>query len=289
MKPSPNFSRLVEIMAKLRDPNGGCPWDLEQDFRSIRHYTIEEAYEVADAIEREDFEDLKSELGDLLLQPVYHAQMAAEAGHFTIDEVVQTISEKLVRRHPHVFGNVTGVDTGDAVSGQWDAIKAEERDRRAMRRGEVGPPSLLDDVPQALPALLRAEKLSKRAAAVGFDWDNLRDVTAKVREELEEVEQAVESDDKDAVTEEIGDLLFAVANLARKLGIAPEAALSDANAKFSRRFRFVESRCSIDNIDPADAGLERLDGYWNEIRAAEKSGSGVMPGGDLVSEAIQET
>lgn len=287
MYPSSEFSRLIEIMAKLRDPNGGCPWDLEQDFRSIRHYTIEEAYEVADAIEREDFDDLKGELGDLLLQPVYHAQMAAEAGHFAIGDVIQAISEKLVRRHPHVFGDVSGLDS-EGVSGQWDAIKAEERNARAARRAAADAPSLLDDVPRALPALSRAEKLTKRAATVGFDWPKFAQVVDKVREELEETEGAMAGNDAAAVHEEVGDLLFAVVNLARRAGVPPEAALSDANAKFTRRFHHVEARCAEDGYDPATAGLEVLDGYWNEIRAADKSGGSVMPTDDAVRKPVEK-
>lgn len=287
MEPSGEFSRLVEIMARLRDPDGGCPWDLEQDFKTIRHYTIEEAYEVADAIEREDYEDLKGELGDLLLQPVYHAQMATEAGYFSIEDVVRSISEKLIRRHPHVFGDISGLDS-DGVSGQWDEIKAAEREARAKRRGQAQAPSLLDDVPGALPALSRAEKLTRRAATVGFDWNNFEDVTGKVREELVEAEDAVKGGDPSRVHEEIGDLLFAVVNLARKAGIQPEAALSDANAKFTRRFRYVEKRCEEEGIDPADAGLDVLDGYWNEIRAADKSGRDILTGDDPAGETLEK-
>jgi len=269
MQPSRDISRLIEIMAALRNPDGGCPWDLEQDFRSIRHYTIEEAYEVADAIEREDFNDLREELGDLLLQPIYHAQMAKEAGHFDIGDVVQAITEKLIRRHPHVFGDVNAVGAVDAQD-KWEAIKVKERAAKAERKGDTEP-SLLDDVPQVLPALARAEKLTKRAAKVGFDWPDMASVRAKVEEELAEVAEAETSGDATALQEEIGDLLFAVANLARKAGIDPEAALRDANSKFTRRFHYVESRCRADGIEPAKAGLERLDLYWNEIRAQDKS------------------
>ncbi len=268
MQPSRDISRLIEIMAALRNPDGGCPWDLEQDFRSIRHYTIEEAYEVADAIEREDFADLREELGDLLLQPIYHAQMAKEAGHFDIGDVVQAITEKLIRRHPHVFGDVNADGAVDAQD-KWEAIKVKERAAKAERKGEKEP-SILDDVPQVLPALARAEKLTKRAAKVGFDWPDLEAVRAKIQEELAEVAEAEASGDESALREEIGDLLFAVANLARKAGIDPEAALRDANSKFTRRFHYVEARCREENIEAAEAGLERLDGYWNEIRAQDK-------------------
>lgn len=269
MQPSRDISRLIEIMAALRNPDGGCPWDLEQDFRSIRHYTIEEAYEVADAIEREDFADLREELGDLLLQPIYHAQMASEAGHFDIGDVVYAITEKLVRRHPHVFGDVTADGATDAQN-RWEAIKVGERAAKAARRGETAP-SLLDDVPQVLPALARAEKLAKRAAKAGFDWPDLPAVHAKVEEELAETSEAWASGDEAAIREEIGDLLFAIANLARKAGVDPEAALRDANSKFTRRFHYVEARCREDGIAPSEAGLEKLDGYWNEIRAQDKA------------------
>lgn len=269
MQPSRDISRLIEIMAALRNPDGGCPWDLEQDFRSIRHYTIEEAYEVADAIEREDFSDLREELGDLLLQPIYHAQMAKEAGHFDIGDVVEAITEKLIRRHPHVFGEVVADGAADAQN-RWENIKASERAAKAERKGE-SEPSILDDVPMVLPALARAEKLTKRAAKVGFDWPDLPAVRAKVTEELAEVAEAEATGDEAALHEEIGDLLFAVANLARKAGIDPEAALRDANAKFTRRFHYVEARCREDGVEAASVGLERLDRYWNEIRTRDKA------------------
>ena len=268
MQPSRDIARLMEIMAALRNPVGGCPWDLEQDFSTIRHYTIEEAYEVADAIERQDFADLREELGDLLLQPIYHAQMASEAGHFDIGDVIYAITDKLIRRHPHVFGDVEP-GTSAASEGRWEAIKAQERAAKAARKGDEAP-SILDDVPNVLPALARAGKLTKRAAKVGFDWPDFAAVKAKVEEELLEVEQAQASGNAAAVQEEIGDLLFAVANLARHAGVDAEAALRDANYKFTRRFHHVEARCREDGIDPRDAGLERLDGYWNEIRVADK-------------------
>lgn len=268
MQPSRDISRLIEIMAALRNPVGGCPWDLEQDFSTIRHYTIEEAYEVADAIEREDFGDLREELGDLLLQPIYHAQMASELGQFDIGDVIYGITEKLIRRHPHVFDDLDASDS-DAAKGRWEAIKAEERAAKAARKGEATP-SVLDDVPNVLPALARAEKLTKRAAKVGFDWPDFLAVKAKVDEELAEVSEAQASGNAAAVHEEIGDLLFAVANLARHAGVDAEAALRDANFKFSRRFHYVEARCREDSIEPAEAGLDRLDRYWNEVRAADK-------------------
>lgn len=270
MQPSRDLATLLDIMARLRDPVNGCPWDIEQDFKSIRHYTIEEAYEVADAIEREDYEDLRDELGDLILQPVYHAQMASEAGLFDIGDVIFSVTEKLIRRHPHVFGDD---DPGNAVSTEkrWENIKAAERAQKAARRGADKPPSLLDDVPVGLPALARAGKLAKRAARVGFDWPDTASVIAKIDEELDETREAIAHGSGERQAEEIGDLLFAAANLARHAGIDPEAALRDANAKFVRRFEHVEARCREDGIDIAEAGLERLDGYWNEIREADKT------------------
>lgn len=279
MTPSRDLPRLIEIMAALRDKQNGCPWDLEQDFSTIRHYTIEEAYEVADAIERQDFDDLRDELGDLILQPVYHAQMASELGKFDIGDVIYAITEKLIRRHPHVFGPDAAADAGRAKA-RWEAIKTDERARKAKRRGPDAPPaSLLDDVPHALPALARAEKLARRAASVGFDWPDGDAVLSKVREELDETAEALDetaealkSSDKSAVHEEIGDLLFAVANLARHAGVDAEAALRDANLKFTRRFEYVEARAREDNVALEQAGLERLDGYWNEIRSRDKSG-----------------
>jgi MazG family protein len=268
MTPSRDISRLIEIMAALRNPDGGCPWDLEQDFASIRHYTIEEAYEVADAIERGDYDDLREELGDLLLQPVYHAQMASEKGLFDIGDVIEAITTKLIRRHPHVFGEEAARSAGGAKA-KWDAIKADERARKAEKRG--GSASLLDDVPLTLPELSRAEKLSRRAASVQFDWPDWRQTLDKVREELDEVAEAAETGDARRIEEELGDLLFAAANLSRKLGIEPEAALRNANLKFTRRFHHVEARAAADGVPLAEAGLERLDGYWNEIRAADRS------------------
>ena len=265
MQPSRDLSRLIEIMARLRDPVSGCPWDLEQDFSTIRHYTIEEAYEVADAIEREDFDDLRKELGDLLLQPIYHAQLASERGLFDIGDVILAITEKLIRRHPHVFGEDAASSAGVA-KGRWDRIKAEERAERAQNRGGAEP-SILDDVPNALPALVRAEKLAKRAATVGFDWPSTEAVVAKVHEELDEVAGAGSPGERH---EEIGDLLFAVANLARHHGVDPEAALRDANLKFSRRFAHLESRAGEDGVALEEAGLERLESYWEEVRAADK-------------------
>lgn len=263
------FSRLVEIMAKLRDPETGCPWDVEQDFRSIRNFTIEEAYEVADAIEREDYEDLCSELGDLLLQPVFHAQIASETQLFDISDVISSINEKLIRRHPHIFANQDDLSS-DGVLNQWEKIKSEERAQRAKKRGETGPPSILGDVPTTLPALARGEKLAKRAAKIGFDWPDLSGALDKCREELDEVEQEIASADKAKLHEEIGDLLFAVSSLAQNAGISPEAAMRDANAKFIRRFEHIEQRCLADQIDISEAGLDKLQTFWDEIKQQEK-------------------
>ena len=274
MQPSKDISRLIEIMTALRDPDTGCKWDIEQDFASIRHYTIEEAYEVADAIEREDYVDLRDELGDLLLQPIFHAQLADERNLFDIGDVIYSICEKLIRRHPHVFGDVDASDPKSAKA-SWDKIKEVERAKKLAEKGLSGlegeATSILDDVPKPLPALARADKLSKRAASIGFDWPDWRQTMQKCTEELSEVEDAVCSNtsQKD-ITEEIGDTLFAVANLARQLDVDPEAALRDANLKFTRRFSYVENQCREDDILLNEAGLKRLDGYWNEIRKADK-------------------
>ncbi len=268
MHPSRNISRLIEIMAALRNPDGGCPWDLEQDFATIRHYTIEEAYEVADAIEREDFDHLCEELGDLLLQSVYHAQMASERGLFDFGDVVEAITTKLIRRHPHVFGDVSA-QAAEEVKARWEAIKTEEQAGKVKDNKDGPPPSLLDEVARTLPALARAHKLDKRAARAGFDWPDADAVIAKVREELDEVRNAAHADNAGKVYEEIGDLLFAVASLARHLGIEPEAALTDANLKFIRRFHHVEARCREEGLSVGEAGMEKLDAYWNEIRARE--------------------
>ena len=272
MQPSRDISRLVEIMAALRDKETGCPWDIEQDFSTIRHYTIEEAYEVADTIERGDFDHLCEELGDLLLQPVYHAQMAAEQNLFDFGDVIEAITTKLIRRHPHVFGDEAAVSAGMA-KGAWERIKAEERAGKAKDKGEDAPPSLLDDVPRPLPALARAEKLDKRAARAGFDWPDADAVIDKVREEIAEVQEAAHAGENDKLREEVGDLLFAVASLARHLGVEPEGALTDANLKFTRRFHYVEQRCREEGISVSEAGMGKLDAFWNEIRARDREKS----------------
>ena len=262
--PDGSLTRLRAIMAALRDPDTGCPWDIEQDFASIAPYTIEEAYEVADAIEQQDWPALQGELGDLLLQVVYHAQMAAEAGHFTLDDITRAISDKMVARHPHVFGD----DTRDKSAAQqvqdWEAVKAAERAARAQG-------GVLDDVALGLPALMRAVKLQKRAARVGFDWPQTDQVIDKIAEEAGELREARDHLTQDEITEEFGDLLFVMANLARHLDIDPEAALRAANAKFTRRFRAIEAALSAQNRRPEDSTLDEMDALWNAAKAAEKA------------------
>ncbi len=274
MKPSKDISRLYEIMAALRDPDTGCAWDLEQDFASIKQCTIEEAYEVADAIEREDYVDLQDELGDLLLQPIFHAHLAKEKNLFDIGDVIYSITEKLIRRHPHVFGDKQANDP-KAAKESWDRIKKIEKAQKLAKKGLEESDivySILDDVPKPLPALSRADKLAKRAASVGFDWPNWQTTFSKCTEELDEIKDAIKNEKgEQAIKEEIGDAFFALANLARHLDIDPEAALRDANQKFTRRFAYVEKRCKQDNIAIEKAGLERLDEYWNEIRAKDKT------------------
>jgi ATP diphosphatase len=263
----PAIARLLWVMARLRDPDRGCPWDLEQDFASIAPYTIEEAYEVADAIARGDPEHLKSELGDLLLQVVYHAQMAEEAGLFDFDAVAAAIADKMVSRHPHVFGTTT-VEDARAQSRAWEAAKAGEREDRADERGERH--RLLDDVPLALPALARAAKLQRRAARVGFDWPEAAQVLDKIAEEIAEVwAELADQSDAARLCDEIGDLLFATVNLARHLGVDPETALRQCNAKFERRFAWVEDALRARGRRLEDASLDEMETLWQEAKAAE--------------------
>jgi len=261
---------LLSVMARLRDKDTGCPWDVEQSFATIAPYTIEEAYEVADAIAREDLGALKEELGDLLLQVVYHAQMASEDARFGFADVVDAITRKMIRRHPHVFADASRDEflTGD----MWQRIKAEEK----VERGTAAEGAMLDDVPLALPALTRAVKLQKRAAEVGFDWPSLVPVLAKVDEEIAELKTAIAASEgagernyAKRVTEEFGDLLFVMANIARHLKVDPEAALRGANAKFVRRFRSIETALAKDGRTPEDATLEEMDQLWDEAKAAE--------------------
>jgi ATP diphosphatase len=267
---SGDISRLIEIMAALRTPGTGCPWDLEQDFRSIAPYTVEEAYEVADAIERGDLDELKDELGDLLLQVVFHARMAQEQGAFAFPDVVAAICEKLIRRHPHVFAQTDAL-TAEGVTAQWDEIKAAEKAAKAAS----APESLLDGVPLALPALTRAVKLQRKASKVGFDWNNAAHVLGKIREETEEVaaELSDPAIDPQALEEEIGDLLFVVANLARHADVDPEQALRGANAKFERRFHHIERRLAEQGVTPDAASLDDMEALWTEAKRLEKKGA----------------
>jgi ATP diphosphatase len=253
------INKLLEVMRKLRDRDNGCSWDVEQDFKSIAPYTVEEAYEVADAIERNNMDDLRDELGDLLLQVVFHAQMADEAGLFNFDDVAGSISEKMIRRHPHVFGT-EAERTDGKQDGSWEQIKEAER-------SNSGDDSALAGVTKALPALKRAQKLGKRASRVGFDWPDSRGARAKIQEELEELEDAVGTRDTDSMEEEFGDLLFAVVNLARHLDIDPEKALTGANYKFERRFRDMEQEINGSGKRIRDFGIEALDKFW---RAAKR-------------------
>ena len=264
---SAGIERLIEIMRRLRDPQTGCPWDIEQDFSTIAPYTIEEAYEVADAIEREAFGELKGELGDLLLQSVYHAQMADEAGHFSFADVVRTVSDKMVARHPHVFGDESREKSAEQQTKDWERIKAAER----AAAGETGPARTLDGVAMGLPALMRAVKLQKRAARVGFDWPSTDEVLAKLVEEAGELTEARASLSEDEIEEEFGDLLFVVANLGRRYGVDPEAALRRANAKFTRRFAAIEDSLAALGKTPAQSDLAEMDALWDAAKATEKA------------------
>ena len=263
------LSDLLVVMAGLRTPGTGCPWDLEQTFATIAPYTIEEAYEVADAIAHDDIAGLKDELGDLLLQVVYHARMAQEQDAFAFDDVVDAITRKMIRRHPHVFGTAEERAAG-AAPRFWDRIKAQEKG------DEASTGSLLDEVPTALPALTRAIKLQSKAAQVGFDWPSLSPVLAKLKEELAELEDAIAKSaagsetSARAIDEEFGDLLFVVANLARHLKLDPEASLRAANQKFVRRFRYIEVRLAADGRTPSDSDLAEMDALWNDAKAKER-------------------
>jgi nucleoside triphosphate diphosphatase len=262
--PSP-IDRLLNIMAALRTPETGCPWDLEQSFATIAPYTIEEAYEVADAIAQGNLVSLKEELGDLLFQVVFHARMAEEQGAFDFNDVVQGLSDKMEARHPHVFGT-HAIETAEQQTQNWEAMKAKER---AAKRADD--PSLLADIPLALPALMRAEKLTKRAARVGFDWPSLNEVFEKLTEEIGETQEAIAEGDQAHIEEEIGDVLFVLANLARKAKIDPEVALRSANAKFERRFRWIEEALQRDGKTPETSSLEEMDGLWNLAKRHERN------------------
>jgi nucleoside triphosphate diphosphatase len=274
MQPSRDISRLLAIMAALRTPKTGCAWDLAQDFKTIAPYAIEEACEVVDAIEREDFVELRDELGDLLLQVVFHARMAQERDLFDFGGVVEAVTSKMIRRHPHVFG-APEARTPEAVESVWAEIKAQEKAEKAEARRAAGLPEtaregLLADIPIALPALTRAIKLQEKASKVGFDWNDARLVLAKIREECDEVEEALDRGDKADVASEIGDVLFAVANLARHARTDAEAALRQTNAKFERRFRHIEQSLAAQGKILGVASLQEMDALWDEAKALEK-------------------
>ena len=275
MPPSSDISRLLDIMAALRTPGSGCPWDLEQNFATIIPYTIEEAYEVADAIARGDLEDLRDELGDLLLQVVFHARMAEEQNAFGFGDVVEAISAKMIRRHPHVFADKYGRLTASDVKGAWDRIKAEEKAARAARRppGGKAQPSLLASIKTGQPALTRAMDLQRKASSVGFDWNDPREVLAKIREEADEIEAALDRGDANELADETGDLLFALVNLARHVGADPEAALRGTNAKFERRFGYIERALAAKGRSLEGASLAEMDALWNEAKAKEIAAS----------------
>lgn len=286
--PSRDIARLIEIMAALRTPGTGCPWDLEQSFETIAPYTIEEAYEVADAIARGDLADIKDELGDLLLQVVYHARLAEEQNAFAFGDVVEAVTTKMIRRHPHVFGDDAARSAG-AVKGMWDRIKAEEK--AAKQNGDGTPASILADIPIGLPSFTRAIKLQNKAAKVGFDWPNLGPVFDKLKEELAEFEEValphdprgepsrsrpenanvVDTANKNAIKEEFGDLLFVMANVARHLDIDPEDALRGANEKFRRRFAHIETRLAAQDKRPEQSSLAEMDALWDEAKELERS------------------
>ncbi|SNT74296.1 nucleoside triphosphate pyrophosphohydrolase [Paracoccus seriniphilus] len=261
---SAEITRLIEIMAQLRDPDKGCPWDIEQDFASIAPYTIEEAHEVADAIERKAWDELPGELGDLLLQVVFHAQMASEAGMFDFADCAAAISDKLVFRHPHVFGDESRDKSAEQQIKDWEAIKAVERANKAER-------GTLDGVAMGLPALTRALKLQNRAARVGFDWPDASNVLDKITEEAAELVEARDELDHDALEEEFGDLLFVIANLGRHLKLDPELALRRANAKFTRRFQAIEAALADEGRRPEDSDLAEMDRLWDQAKLAEKA------------------
>ncbi len=278
MVPSRDIACLLEIMAALRTPKTGCPWDLEQDFATIVPYTIEEAYEVADAVARGDRADLADELGDLLLQVAFHARLAEEEGSFDFGDVVEAITSKLVRRHPHVFGAARDLDP-EAVKALWGQIKAEEKRQKAERRAaaglsaEVEETGALSGVPLPLPALTRAMKLQEKASRVGFDWNDARQVLAKIREETDELSDALDAGGADAIKDEMGDLLFAVVNLARHAGVDPEAALRGTNDKFARRFGHLERVLTGQGRGPAEASLAEMEALWEEAKRLERTGA----------------
>ena len=271
MTPSRDISRLIEIMTTLRTPGSGCPWDLEQNFATIAPYTIEEAYEVADAIARGDLDDLRDELGDLLLQVVFHARMAEERNAFSFGDVVEAITAKMIRRHPHVFADKDGRLTPSDVKGAWDRIKADEKAERAARRPREQPAhkSLLSGVKAGQPALSRAMELQRKASSVGFDWNDPRAVLHKIREEADEIEAALDRGDAEELAAETGDLLFALVNLARHVGADPDMALRSTNAKFERRFGYIERALAARGRSLEGASLAEMDALWNEAKGEE--------------------
>ena len=260
------MARLLEVMRALRDPEDGCPWDIEQDFASIALYTIEEAYEVADAIERQDWSELKNELGDLLLQTVYHTQIASEAALFTFDDVANAISDKMVARHPHVFGAESRDKSAEQQTADWENIKATERATK-LKKG------VLEDVALALPALMRAAKLQKRAARVGFDWPNISQVLDKIQEETQELVEAKKTLTQTEVVEEYGDLMFVMVNLGRHLKVDAEEALRGANMKFTRRFQYIENELARQGLSPEKSNLNDMDRLWNDAKKVERNGA----------------
>ncbi|KJS25002.1 MAG: nucleoside triphosphate hydrolase [Hyphomonadaceae bacterium BRH_c29] len=261
------FARLLDIMSRLRSPDGGCPWDLEQTFRTIAPYTIEEAYEVADAIEREDMGDLREELGDLLFQVAFHSQMASEEGAFEAADVAAAINEKMIRRHPHVFDAADDRSSDDQIIA-WEVMKAAERASKAKSKESH---SALDGVALSLPALMRAEKLQKRAARTGFDWAEPEPIFDKLDEETQELKEAMASGDAEAILDEMGDLLFVAANLARRLNVDPEIALRQANAKFERRFRAMEALASERGQDFTALDLDAQEALWQDVKKTERT------------------
>ncbi|QND47124.1 nucleoside triphosphate pyrophosphohydrolase [Rhizobium lusitanum] len=274
MEASQDISRLIEIMAALRNPQTGCPWDIVQTFETIKPYTIEEAYEVSDAIERKDMDDLCDELGDLLLQVVFHARMAEEAGDFSFGDVVEAITRKMIRRHPHVFA-VSSADTPDAVKLQWDEIKAEEKRERAERRTKRGisedfKSGFLGSVQRSFPALTEALKLQERAAKVGFDWSAPEPILDKIEEEIGELRVALASGDKAKVSDELGDLIFAVVNIGRHVKTDPEQALRGTNTKFRRRFNHIETTLEAEGETLEAASLQRMEDIWQAAKAIER-------------------
>lgn len=278
MEPSKDISRLIDIMAALRNPETGCPWDIEQDFESIKPYTLEEAYEVADAIERKDMDDLCDELGDLLLQVVFHARMAEEAGEFSFGDVVEAITRKMIRRHPHVFAR-SDADTPDAVKKQWDEIKQAEKRERSERRALRGitedfKAGFLGSVQRSFPALTEALKLQERAAKVGFDWSAPEPILDKIEEEVDELRVALREGDKSKVSDELGDLIFAVVNIGRHVKTDPEQALRGTNIKFRRRFNHIEKVLDAEGESLEEASLERMEEIWQAAKAIERAVAG---------------